>query len=141
MTRRGRAWVLAAVVATQIAACDTIRHAGRTVGELLAVRAAVQRHVGSAPVHVNLSNGTLLAVTITNSPLHVLPDDRKKVEVRELARIAYDAYPSRAALTRVSIVLAVQTNVLMFHISNGLDTHAFEAASLRGPAVARPGPS
>lgn len=137
--RSMQVWLVAAAVAVS-AACDGLNKAKEALAELMAVQRAVQQHVGSSAVRVTITSGTMLTVTVTNSPLRHLPAEQKKARTRSLARIAFDAYRQRDRLGSVHVVYLVRAGFLFFTFSDGTDAHRFEPSELRDAAPA-PGPT
>jgi hypothetical protein len=127
-------WALAGVVGL-LPACEAVGRAKATFAELLAVQRAVQQRAGSSPVNINVMNGSILTVSILNTPFHDLPTDRKQAQARELAKVAFDAYANRARLQRVVVVFVVKSGFLLFHYTDGTDVHVFEPGELRAGAL------
>ena len=120
---------LAAVLVT--GGCNAAREMKATLGELLKVREQVAASVPGTDVNVNLVNGRYLDIALVNSPLKALPPDQKEARAREIALVAYRAFPARAKLQQVAVVFWIQrTYLFFFHFSDGTDYHAFSAEAL-----------
>jgi hypothetical protein len=89
---------------------------------LKAVTDAVASAVPGAGVQVKLMDGRLLDVTLVNSGLGELPTDRREAKAREVAGVAYRAYPSRSSLEAVSVTFAINVRAAVINYSNTTDT-------------------
>ena len=95
----------------------------------------VQRQVAAATGHhqlsVNLNNGRFLTVGMVNSPFKELPDGQKEAKAREIALLAYKAFPSRTALESIAVVFVVHRNYFfVFNVTDATDYHGFAARDL-----------
>ena len=124
-----RALCLVAVVLC--AGCQAVGGLANSLGELQEVRRQVAAASGHDNIGVNLSNGRLLSVSVINSPFKTLPDDQRKAKAREIAGVAYKAFPGRSKLEDVAVVFAVhRTYALLFNYNDSTDAHFFPAAEL-----------
>jgi hypothetical protein len=100
--------------------------------DLLVVQSQLVKTLGYNEIRVNLNNGHLLNIGVVNSPLNDLPADRKKGKAIEIARLAYNAYPSRSELRGVSLTFAIRRSYLLglFNYDNSTDAFNFEVPDL-----------
>ncbi len=88
--------------------CGGVREMGTTFQALLNASQEVGKAIGEKNVGIAVTNGKFLTVRLVNSPLNDLSPAEKSVKAFEIARLAYRAYPSRAALQTVTVVFAIQ---------------------------------
>ena len=102
----------------------------------------VGKKVGDGYINVTISNDRFLTVAITNSKLNDLDADHRKANARQIARVAYQAYESRAQLEKVSVSFGISKSYLsIFHYHQTTDSYGFKASDLKAhpkPAHARP---
>ena len=112
--------------------CQAVGGLANSLGELQEVRRQVAASTHHDNIYVNLNNGRVLTVSVTNSPFRALPDEERKAKAREIAGVAYRAFPGRAKLEEVAVVFAIQkTYVLLFNYNDSTDAHVFPASSLQ----------
>src|SRR5262245_12818580 len=134
MRTRSTAALFAAAVS--LAACDGARQAWSMLSAVREVQHQVVLAVHEDNVNVNLNNGQYLTVSLVNSSLKELPEAQKKAKAREIALVAYKAFPSRSTLERVSVVFVLhRTSYLVFSYTDGTDYHAFSAQELARDAA------
>jgi hypothetical protein len=123
---------LCLVAAVLCVGCQAVGGLANSLGELQEVRRQVAAASGHDNIGVNLSNGRLLAVSVINSPFKALPDEQRKAKAREIAGVAYKAFPGHAKLEDVAVVFAVhKTYVLLFNFNDSTDAHFFPVSSLQ----------
>jgi hypothetical protein len=81
--------------------------------DLLVVRNQLAKALGHNEIRVDLNNGHFLNIGVVNSPLNDLPDEQKKARAFEIARLAYNSYPSRSELTGVSVTFEVDRSYVL----------------------------
>ena len=104
----------------------------QTVAELQAVKQAVVRATGHSDVQVRLADAGGLSVSLTNSPLVALPAEKRHAKALDIARVAFDSYPRRAALQSLKVVFLVR-KWFLFLSADVSSTHTFQAADLAPP--------
>lgn len=111
--------------------CGGVQKAKVMFGDLLVVQSQLAKALGRDDIRVNLNNGHLLNIGVVNSPLNELPTEQKKAKAIEIARLAYNGYPSRYELTGVSVAFAVHRSYLgLFDYDDSTDSFNFEASDL-----------
>lgn len=118
--------------------CDAADGTRKAHADLSPVRHAVRHRLGSPAVEVRIADATMLSVTVVNNPIHLRPAHERQAQARELAKVAYDAYPERATLAGVKIAYVARGSFALLSVS-AFETHRFEPASLqRAPAATSP---
>lgn len=108
--------------------CQAVGGLANSFGELQEVRREVAAATRHDNIGVNLNNGRSLTVNVVNSPFKELPDHQREAKAREIAGVAYKAFPGRATLEQVVVVFVVHTTyVLLFSYNDATDAHVFPA--------------
>src|SRR5579863_6022469 len=115
------------VTSLVLVSCSSVHNLKNTLQDLVTVQSQLVKALGDGEVRINLNNGSFLAVGVVNSPLNDLSKDRKKAKALEIARLAFDSYPSRSALTAVSVSFGIHRSYLLgtFNYQNTTDSFAF----------------
>jgi hypothetical protein len=100
--------------------------------DLVVIQTQLVKVLGYSDIRVNLMNGAFLKVEVANSPLNDLPAEQKKTKAIEIARVAFNADPSRSELKSVSVAFAIHRSYLLgfFTYDNSSDAFSFEVADL-----------
>lgn len=124
-------------VARLVSTADVLRFLrhGSPVGGypagLQAVQSDLTRLTGPNDIRVVLNNGSLLGISVMNSPLRELPVAQKRAKALEIARLAYKSYRSRTDLRGESVVFGVHRDYLgIFRYENSTDIYRFEISEL-----------
>jgi hypothetical protein len=112
-----------------VAACNAAGEAKQMFVGMHAVEAAVAPKVAPGAVKVNV-NASRITLSVVNSPIGQLPKAEKKVKARDLARVAYEAYPGRKGLEAVDVAFVVQMSAGVVRVGKGTDSYSFKAATL-----------
>ena len=122
--------LLAALVA--LVSCKAIHEMQGTLLDLQKVQQELAKALGRDEIRVFLNNGRFLSISVVNSPLNGLPADQKRAKALEIARLAYDSYPSRSVLQIVKVTFAVHRSYLgVFSYDNSMDSFSFEIPQLK----------
>ena len=102
------------------------------LGDVLTVQARVAQNLRErgAPgdVAVTILNGTDLRVGLVNSPVRLRDIETKERVAKEVADIAFRAYP-RPGLQRVQVAFVIHHSYLgLFHYSDSRDAFNFNCA-------------
>ena len=130
-TRRHSAFsigLLAAVVV--LTSCSGVQKVSTAFKDIVTVQAALVRALGLNQIRVLLA-GQFLNVGIVNSPLHDLSVDEKKAKALEIARLAYNTFPSRSELKDIIVTFAVHRSYLgIFNFDDSRDSFNFDVTDL-----------
>ena len=122
--------------------CDYIKKAGQAVHGLMEVQKQVSDFLGGDQVTVNISGGgNFMAIGIVNSKLDNLDEDSKKAKMREIAQVAYDAYPSRDDLKTVQVRFITSNSIGIVHFTKNGMPLAFSAEDLKKTSKVKPSAS
>ena len=114
-----------------LVSCGGVHRMMGTLEDLQKVQRDVGKALGGGEVRVQLNNDRVLSVGVMNSPLKTAPADQRKAKALELARIAYESYPSRSALKSVSVSFGTHRSYLgVFTYDESGDAFGFEASQL-----------
>jgi len=116
-------------------ACTRLRELKGQIGELMQLRANLQQQTREDAVEVHLNNGTHLVVSLLNSSLAKLPTDKKQAKALEIAKYAYQDWPQRDGLTKITVVFETKYDLGVVHYSNAIDNYSFDPAKLKSAAV------
>jgi hypothetical protein len=95
------------------------------------VQSDLTRLTGQNDIRVVLNNGSLLGISVMNSPLRDLPVAQKRAKALEIARLAYNSYRSRTDLRGESVVFGFHRDYLgIFRYDNSTDIYRFEISDL-----------
>jgi hypothetical protein len=142
MQRRPALQTVLLAVLVVLASCSGVHQVLGTLQDLQKVQGELEKALGYNEIRVNLNNSHFLNIAVVNSPWRELPADQKNAKAVEIARLAYGSYPSRSALSAVSVTFAVhRTYVGFFNYDDSGDSYGFEipqltAESPTSPAVA-----
>ncbi len=115
-----------------IVSCGAAHRLTGTLQNLQIVQRELTRLTGHNDIRVVLNNGTLLSISIINSPLRSLPVDQKRAKALELARLAYGSYASSDDLRAVSVVFGIHRDYLgIFRYDDLTDIYTFDVSDLR----------
>ena len=108
-----------------------------TLQDLVKVQAELSKSLGHDQIRVNITNGRFLNIALVNSAWKDLPADQKHAKAIEIARLAYRSYPSRSALTAVSVTFAIHRTYLgFFNYDDTRDCFGFELPQLTAESSA-----
>jgi hypothetical protein len=114
-----------------LVSCSGVHEMAATLQDLQKVQRDLAKELGNNEIRVNLNNGRFLSIGVVNSPLRALPADQRNAKALELARIAYNSYPSRSALNSISVTFASHRSYLgVFTYDDYRDAFSFEASQL-----------
>ena len=120
-----------------LTSCSRVQQVAGMVQDLQKVRAELAKTLGFNEITVNLMNDRFLNIAVMNSPWNDLPADQKSVKALEIARLAYSSFPSRSALSSVSVTFGVQRTYLgVVNYSDSRDSFRFEAPKLTAESPA-----
>jgi len=131
-----RNFVLGSVVL--FTSCSGGRQMVSTLKDLQIVTMQLVAALHHDQIRVFLNNGHFLSVGVINSPWNSLPPDQKKTKALEIARVAYQAYPSRSELKSVIVTFGThETYFGIVNYDNSTDSFAFDVSELTtGPTSA-----
>jgi hypothetical protein len=110
-------------------ACDQVRDAEKSLGDVLKVQQAVMKATGQQDINVVLNNGHYPGIGLVNSTWASLAPDAKAAKAREIAALAVSAYPDRASLSQINVTCSInRTYFLIFHYTNTTDSYPFNPA-------------
>lgn len=108
--------------------------------DIAVVQGEVAKAVHESNVNVNLNNEKYLTISLINSPLRVLTGDPKKAKAREIAEVAYRAFPHRERLERITVVFMEHRRYFLFlNYTDGRDSHSFKGSEFGVAASASSG--
>ena len=110
--------------------CEAISKTVAVFRGLQSVVDAVVSAVPGAKVQVKVMDGRFLNVALVNSAVSELPADQRQAKAREIAGIAFRAYPSRSSLETVAVTLGVNINAAVVSYSSTTDTFKFSVNEL-----------
>jgi hypothetical protein len=114
-----------------LASCGGVHQVMGALQDLQKVQAELAKTLGSNEISINLLNGSVLSIAVVNSPWKDLPAAEKKAKALAIARLAYSSFPSRSALTAVSVSFAIhQTYLGIFNYNDSRDSFGFGIAQL-----------
>jgi hypothetical protein len=134
--RRTRFLIVSVVaILMLLPACTRLRELRGQFGDLMQLRANLQHQTGEDAVEVHLNNGTYLIVSLLNSSLAKLPTDRKQAKALEIAKYAYQDWPQRDALTKITVVFETKYDLGIVHYANAMDNYSFDPAKLKSAGI------
>lgn len=113
-----------------LSSCEGVSRTIVDLKELQKVQAAVQAAFPAEVVQINLNNGRYLNVALVNSSLRQLPVESRKARAREIAGIAFQGYPARAALESVTVTFKLDASAVVVRYTDTRDTYRFAPADL-----------
>jgi len=112
-------------------ACEKLRETEKSVEGIVALQRALQKATGQENVTVFLNNGRYLDIGLVNSPWKSLPSAAKAAKAREVAGLAFAAYPDRSSLARIGVTYTTdRTYFLVVHYTDATDAYAFAPGDL-----------
>ena len=112
-----------------LANCGPVPGLMEGLKDVQAVQTDVVRAVHEDNVTVNLNNDRYLTISLINSPIGALATEPKEAKAREIAQIAFLAFPHRERLEQIGVVFMEQRRYFFFfNYSNGTDAHFFKAS-------------
>jgi hypothetical protein len=131
MQRRHAAVLVFLVMTVVLVSCNGVHQLAGTLQDLQKVQADLAKALNYDQIRVNLINGDVLQLAVVNSPWNELPADRKQAKALDIARLAYNSYPSRSALHSVTVAFAVHRSYLgVFNYDDSRDSLGFEIPQL-----------
>ena len=120
------------VAAIWSVSCGGVHKVTGMFHDFVVIQTQLVKVLGYNDIRVKLMNGAFLKVEVVNSPLQELPAEQRKAKAMEIARLAFDADPSRSELKSVSVAFAIhRSNMLgFFNYDNSGDAFSFEVADL-----------
>ena len=119
------------VVLMLLGSCGGVHQVVGALQDLQKVQAELAKTLGYNEISINLLNGSVLSIAVVNSPWKDLPAAEKKAKALAIARLAYNSFPSRSALTAVNVSFAVhQTYFGIFNYNDSRDSYGFASAQL-----------
>jgi hypothetical protein len=134
---RNRHFQLMGLFAASLAvvSCGGLHEMQGALQDLQKVQQDLVKATGRDDIRVSLNNGSLLSISVVNSPWKELPLEQKRTKALEVARIGYNSYASRSALRAVSVNFAVHRSYAgIFTYDESGDSFSFEAPQLTGAA-------
>lgn len=122
-------------LALLLSGCEATQGAATLLADLYTVRVAVVRATGHQAVQARIRDGTILLVKLINPPFAALPDDARSGKARDIAKVAYAAYPARASVDSVSVEFALTSRQFLFLVFHSTESFSFKAAELKAPAT------
>jgi hypothetical protein len=117
--------------------CGKAKELGKTLGELVVVRAELIKKFGEQDVNLNVNtfqNRTSISVVYVNSPLNQKTTEERAKRSQETAEIVRQHYPSIKNVDEIWVgFMQTTTRLVIFHYSAMLETYGFdnEARSLQ----------
>lgn len=105
-----------------------------TFGDMFAIRDAVLAITDADEVGVNIQNGAVLSVTITNSSLNADTPRARRALADRVARIAHARYSNRAALESIYVVFAAhEQKYVVVSMSATVEAFRYAPRALQSP--------
>ena len=119
--------------------CSTAKDLGKTLGDLVTVRAEIIKKFGEKDVNLRVNtfqNQTSISVTYVNSPLNQKTTEDRSKRAQETAEIVTKHYPSIKNVSQIVVGFArVTTRLFVFHWSEMIDIHGFDNGAQRCVSV------
>ena len=122
--------------------CSTAREFGKTLGDLVNVRAELIKKFGEKDVNLRVNtfeNRTNILVTYVNSPLNQQSSQDRAKRAQETAEMVKLHYPSIKNVNQIVVgFMRATTRLVIFHWSETIEIYGFdsEARALRDPRIA-----
>ena len=125
-----------------VCGCNTAKDLGKTLGDLVIVRAELMDKFGEQDVNIrvnNFQNRTTISVIYVNSSLNEKTTEERAKRAQETAEFVRQHYPSIKNISEIWVgFMRVTTRLVVFHWSEMIEVRGFdnEARALREPGVA-----
>lgn len=129
------------------AGCSSAKELGKTLGDLVVVRAEIIKKFGEQGVNLRVNTFdklTIISVTYINSPLNQKTTDDRSKRAQETAQIVTQHYPAIKNISQIWVqFVRATTRLVVFHWSETIEMYGFdnEARALRKPEIAPVVPS
>ena len=126
-----------------VSGCSTAKDLGKTLGDLVEVRAELIKKFGEQDVNVR-ANSKSISVIYVNSPLNQKTTEERAKRAQETAEVVKQHYPSIKNVSEIWVgFMRVTTRLVVFHSSEMIEVLGFdnEGRALSDPGLAPLDPS
>jgi surface antigen len=127
-----------ALVFLFLCSCGKMQELQGTLKDLQTTTVQLATTFGFNGISVNLMNGEILQIAAINSPWQTLSPPEKNTKALAMARLAYETYPSRAAIQWVNVSFVTSGSYVgIVHYSNTTDSFRYPKDELAVKTVVK----